>query len=145
MSAVCVLTPVVEGSWALIGEAIRGAAAALGFREAEAGRARGGIEIEIPNSRAVAEGLGSGEAIVLERDGISLRFERDERGRCSVCASGEGFPDRDLRRAAEEMAGRMVQQFVYHKLLTELKGRGFSVVEEEVLADRSVHVRVRRG
>jgi hypothetical protein len=150
MSAVCVLTPVVIGAWPAIATAIAGAAAALGYSvrsEEDTARASGRrrVETDVANSEVIAENLTSGQRMVLERGGITLEFARDERGRCTVCASGEGFSDGELRRAAEEASGRVVQQFVYHKLMTELKSRSFSVVEEEVLADRSVHVRVRRG
>jgi len=37
----------------------------------------------------------------------------------------------------------VVQQFAYNKLLTELKRRNYSVVDEQVLSDESVRLRVR--
>ena len=38
---------------------------------------------------------------------------------------------------------RVTQQFVYNRIVTELKERHMSIVEEEVSEDRTIHIRVR--
>ena len=63
MSAVCVLTPIVVGSWPAIATAITSAAAAMGFCvaarqpefEDERVVGRSGVETEIPNSEVIEE------------------------------------------------------------------------------------------
>ncbi len=148
MSAVCVLTPIVISSWPTISAAVFGAAASLGFAikperiQADAPRKRT-VETEVPNSEVVGEAMGPSQKIVIQRGDITIEFGQNDRGACTVCVTGEGHSDFELRKLGEEVAGRVVQQFAYHKLMTELKARKFSVIGEEVLADESVHVRIR--
>lgn len=150
MSTVCVLTPIVVGSWPMIAAAVASAASAMGFTVAGTGqqqqqRATGAIrvETEVPDSRVVAESLSRGQKVRIEREGIAVEFGVDERGRCTVCVSGEGRSKAELQRLGDEVAGRVVQQFAYHKLMTELKRRNFRVVEESLQQDQSIQVRVR--
>ena len=42
------------------------------------------------------------------------------------------------RGNARDIAGRLVQQFAYHKLVTELRKRHYDVVEESVQHDQSI-------
>src|SRR5262245_32086880 len=117
MSTVCVLTPIVIGSWPAISAAVLGAAGAMGFTlagvEIEPLRARdeSTVETEIPNSEVVAESLARGEKIQIERDGVQIQLGVDDRGKCSVCVHGKGRNKGELRRIGEEVAGRIVQQF----------------------------------
>jgi hypothetical protein len=149
MSAVCVLTPLVIASWPAISAAVAAAAASMGFslmgpqlyREKAEGQRK--VETTVENSEVVAEGLGRGEKITIQRDDVTVEIGQDERGRCTVCVAGAHYSDLQLRRIGEEVAGRVVQQFAYNKLLSELKSRKYSVVEEEVLADEAVRIRVR--
>jgi hypothetical protein len=151
MSTVCVLTPIVVGAWPTIATAVLGAAGALGFSAltpqdpvpSAPGRRR--VETEVPESEVVSETLARGEKIRFQRDGVLIEFGVDERGQCTVCASGEGHTDAQLRRIGSEVAGRVVQQFTYHKLVTELKNRGYSIAEETVEGDQSIQLRVRLG
>lgn len=150
MSAVCVLTPLVITSWPVLMSAIAGAAASMGFsiqatsakEKAPVGRKRG-VETEIENSEVIADVMGRGQKAVITKGDITIEFGQDERGACTVCVTGAEHTDDQLRAIGEEVAGRVVQQFAYHKLMTELKNRNYSVVEEEMLADQSVRVRVR--
>ncbi len=148
MSAVCILTPLVVASWPVISSAILGAATSLGFSlraeslHQEKPRKRK-VETEIENSEVVADAMGGGQKIVVQKDDVTIELGQDERGACTVCVTGENHSDRELRKIGEEFAGRVVQQFAYHKLMTELKKRNYAVVDEEVLADQSVHLRIR--
>jgi len=149
MSAVCVMTPLVIASWPVISAAIVGAAAAMGFAvhgpevQEEEQRRTVGVETEVENSEVVAENLAPDQKIVVTRDDLVVTVAPDERGRCTVCVTGKRHSDTELRRIGEEVAGRVVQQFAYNKLLTELKRRNYSVVDEQVLSDESVRLRVR--
>lgn len=148
MSAVCVLTPIVISSWPTISAAVFGAAASLGFVvkpeqiQADAPRKRS-VETEVPNSEVVGEAMGPSQKIVIQRDDITIEFGQNDRGACTVCVTAEGRDERELRKIGEEVAGRVVQQFAYHKLMSELKARKFTIVGEQMLTDDSVHVRIR--
>jgi hypothetical protein len=149
MSAVCVLTPLVISSWPAISAAISGAAAALGFSvvgsslEGQEQDRENKVETEIENSEVVAEAMTGEQKLVIRKGEVTVEFSRDARGRCKICVSGMNKSDRELHAIGQEVAGRMVQQFVYNKLLSELKNRNYKVAEEEVLADQSVRVRIR--
>ena len=56
---------------------------------------------------------------------------------------GESYSKDQLRQIGEELVGRVTQQFVYHRVVTELKQRGMAIVQETVGADRTVKLRVR--
>ncbi|MCB9858783.1 MAG: hypothetical protein H6818_24145 [Phycisphaerales bacterium] len=150
MSAVCVLTPLVITSWPVLASAIAGAAASMGFtiqpavvQDENRKVRKKGVETEIENSEIIKDEIGPGQKIVITKGDISIEIGQDERGACTVCVTGSKHSDVELRAIGEEVAGRVVQQFAYHKLMTELKNRNYSIVDEEVLADESVRVRVR--
>jgi hypothetical protein len=149
MSAVCVLTPLVVASWPAVSAAIAGAAAALGFAIQPPACAKKEVSSEtvvettIPNSEVIAEQTGPGQRIVVQRGDITITFGQNQRGACTVCVSGAKHSTRALRRIGEEVAGRVVQQFAYHKLVSELKRHHYAVVDEQMLQDQSVRVRVR--
>ena len=147
MSAVCIMTPLVIASWPAISAAVAGALASMGFsaagphlhKEQQTGRT---VETPLENSTVTGE-FRPGEKIRVVRDDVVVEVGQDARGRCTVCVSGRGYSDRELRRIGAEVSGRIVQQYTYHKLLTELKSRSYRVVGEEVLGDQSIRVRVR--
>lgn len=149
MSAVLVLTPVVVSSWPVISAAIMGAAAGMGFavqgsnlhEEKRTGRRR--VETEVDNSEVISDSLNPAEKIIVQHGGVTIEFGHDARGRCTVCVSGDGRSEKQLKAIGAEVAGRVIQQFAYHRLVSELKDRNYSVVEEETLADQSVRLRVR--
>ena len=148
MGAILVLTPLVVGAWPAVAAAIAGAAASMGFSAAGAAPSgkksgRKTVETEIENSALVAETLARGEKIVVQKGDITIAFGQDERGACTVCVSGAKHSEKELKRVGQEVAGRVVQQFAYHKLMTELKKRNYTLVEEKVLQDQSIQVRVR--
>jgi len=91
----------------------------------------------------VADGMAPGKTIVVQKGDITIEFGQDHRGKCTVCVSGDRHAEKELKRIGEEVAGRVVQQFVYHKLVSELKNRNYSVVDEEVLEDESVRLNIR--
>jgi hypothetical protein len=153
MSAVCVITPIVIAAWPAIAAAVTSVAASMGFsivaqteaqtRQTSRKKSQRSVEAEVPNSEVVAEGLSQDQTMVIERQGLRIEFGRNANGACTVCASGEAHTDNELRKIAQEVAGRVVQQFAYHKLMTELKNRNYQIVQEQVLEDQSIRVRVR--
>jgi len=149
MSTVCVLTPIVIGSWPAIASAVTGVAAAMGFSVLAPQNiekktvARRRVESEIANSEIIDEMMDRGQRICIQRDDVIVEFGRDERGACTVCVTGEKHTKAELEEIGQEVSGRVVQQFAYHKLMTELKNRHYSIVEESVERDESIQVRVR--
>ena len=60
-----------------------------------------------------------------------------------MCLDGEGHTKEELKRVGQELVERVTQQYVYHRVVTELKERKMNIVDEEVAADRTVTIRVR--
>lgn len=155
MSTVCVVTPMVIGAWPGIVAAAVGAAQALGIAVVSEQLAsslnvelpatsRRSVRIEIENSQVITEYLSAQQEIVLQaRDGVIVRVRRDERGRLSVCAEGESVSKAELTAIGEAVSGRIVQQFAYNHLMTELAARNYDIVENTVEQDQSIRVRVR--
>ena len=79
----------------------------------------------------------------MTRDGVTITFSRDARGKASLCVTGNGQSEEALRALGEELSQAVVQQYVYQKLMGEMRARGFNVVEEEVSEDRSIRLKVR--
>jgi hypothetical protein len=153
MSAVCILAPVVIAAWPAFSAAVVAAATSLGYQvaneaasEKRAATARKGsdkVELEIERSEVVTNQLGRDQRIAVTRGGVTVTFSRDARGKASLCVAGEGHSREELRVLGEELSQCVVQQYVYQKLMDEMRARGFNVVEEEVNQDRSIRLKVR--
>ena len=99
-------------------------------------------EIEVEDSEILAGTAGAGENIVVERDGVRTVFSRDGRGALKLCMEGR-LGKNDLKKIGEELMGRVTQQYAYHRIVSELKQRNMTIVDEELTADRAVRIRVR--
>jgi hypothetical protein len=91
----------------------------------------------------VTNQLGRDQRIAVSREGVTVTFSRDVRGKASLCVTGNGQSNEELRALGEELSQAVVQQYVYQKLMDEMRSRGFNVVEEEVNEDRSIRLKVR--
>ena len=150
MSTVMVIAPLVIANWSAISAAVVGAVGVLGFSTVNeavesshrvAGTNRAEIELE---ESEILEGTGgSGEQIVVQRDDVRAIFTRDARGALKVCVEGHGHSKAELKQIGEELIGRVTQQYVYHRVVTELANRNMAIVGEEVTEDRTVKIRVR--
>lgn len=151
MSAVCILAPVVVAAWPAFSAAVVAAATSLGYQVATSGSAPAlavedapkKVQLEIEQSEIVTDQLGREQSIVVTRDGVTVQFGRDVRGAASLCVTGEGYSDEELRAYGEELSQRVVQQYVYQRLTEEMRQRDFLVVEEEVDASHAIHLKVR--
>jgi hypothetical protein len=150
MSAVVVVTPLVIASWPVITAAVTAAISTMGFSLAQGldqarrtNLTKAKAEIEVEDSEILAETTGLREEIVVDREGVRAVFSRDERGALKVCLEGEGYSKGQLKAIGEELIGRVTQQFVYHRVMTELKERRMNVVDEEMTEDRTIKIRVR--
>jgi hypothetical protein len=57
--------------------------------------------------------------------------------------TGSGHTEEALRALGEELSRAVVQQYVYQKLLDEIRARGFVLVEQQTTEDRTIHLKVR--
>jgi hypothetical protein len=152
MSTVLVVTPLVIAGWPILTAAISAAVGTLGFAVAQhdAGPQRRQIrdaknraEIEVEDSEILAGTGGTGEEMVVERDGIRAVFSRDSRGALKLCLEGHELSKAELRRLGEELIGRVTQQYAYHRVISELKDRRMNIVDERVGEDQTIKIRVR--
>jgi len=153
MSCVCILTPVVIAAWPAFSAAVVAAATSLGYQVASAAgrnaratvapKQSGAVSLEIPQSELVTSQLARDQRLTVTRDGVTVTFSRGARGKASLCVTGNGWSDEELRALGEQLSGRVVQQYVYQKLKDEMKTRGFVVVEEETDQHRAIRLKVR--
>ncbi|MGO9584896.1 MAG: DUF1257 domain-containing protein [Limisphaerales bacterium] len=152
MGAVSILAPVVIAAWPAFSAAVVAAAASLGYQvaseaknqaDAAARKLAQPVRLEIERSEVVTDQLGRDQRMTVTRSGVTVTFSRDARGKASLCVTGTGQGQEELRALGEELSQRVVQQYVYQKLMDEMRKRGFNVVEEEVNEDRSIRLKVR--
>jgi hypothetical protein len=153
MSCVCILTPVVIAAWPAFSAAVVAAANSLGYALVEEGikqrrsvaekNASHQVSLEISNSELVTDQLGRDQQICVSRQGVTVAFSRDARGRASVCVSGQGYTEDELRALGQELSQRVVQKYVYQRLIDEMHTRQFTVVEEQVDENQAIRLRLR--
>ena len=154
MSTIVVLTPIIIGGWPAISAAAGAAAIALGLMTKQVAKEQikqqqhtnvdQSVEIELAESEVLAQSMQTSEEIVLVKGDVELRVGRDERGRCKVCAKSKGHTKAELEQIAEQFAEKMTQCFVYNRVASELKNKGFQKVNEEVMDDQSIRIHIRR-
>jgi len=147
MSTVIQIGPVVVAEWSVITAAVVAAMDRLGFEnttdEVDTAVGVNRAEIEVDNSEILAGAAGTAEKLVVERDGVRAEFSRDARGALKLCLEGAHLSKAQLHALGEDMMGRVTQQYAYNRIMTELKERNMTVVDEELTADQSVKIRVR--
>jgi hypothetical protein len=154
MSCVCILTPVVIAAWPAFSAAVVSAATSLGYQivadQVEQHRQSTvapltprTVTLEIPQSEVVTDQIGRDQRIRVERNGVTVTFSRDPRGQASVCVSGAGRTDETLRALGQEISQRVVQRYVYQRLIEEMQARQFTVVEEQIDEAHAIRLKVR--
>ena len=151
MSCVCILTPIVIAAWPAFSAAVVAAATSLGYELASAKGPgqfdeqdqKKSVRLELEQSELVTDQLGRDQRLAVSRDGVTITFSRDERGKASICVDGTGQDETTLRALGEELGQRVVQQYVYQRLMEEMRARQFMVVEEEVDSNHAIRLKVR--
>jgi hypothetical protein len=154
MSAVCILTPVVIAAWPAFSAAVVAAASSLGYTIVKEGvkqsqtsrlaeNSERKVTLEIEQSEIVTNQLGRDQQIKVTRGTVIVVFSRDARGKASVCVTGPGLSDEELRAIGEELSQRVVQKYVHQRLMDEIRARQFVVVEEEVDENQAIRLKVR--
>lgn len=150
MGAIAILTPIVIATWPAFTAAVATAATTLGYHIIQSAQdatqtvsGPRSVQLEIPHSEVVTDQLGRDQHITLSREGVTVRFQRDERGRASVYVTGEGREQSELEAIGRELSGCVIQRYVHQKVLDEAKARGFLVVEEAVDENQAIRMKVR--
>jgi len=153
MSTVIIVAPLVVTSWPLIVSAITASISALGYAVAANEmqqhidecheNQRVSEEIVLENSEILADARNRNETLVVAKDNIKAVFHRDARGALRLSIEAVGLSKNEIRRIGEELIGRVTQQYAYNRLVTEMKERGMTIVEENVEEDDTVRIRVR--
>ena len=154
MGAITILAPVVVAAWPAFSAAVVAAATSLGYamaQEAKRGlteerrqtKAVNRVQLQVPHSEVVMDQLGRDQNITVTREGVTVTFSRDARGKAALCVTGEGHSQAALQAMGEELSHRVVQRYVYEKIMNEIKTRQFLVVEEETDANHAIHLKVR--
>ena len=150
MSCVCVLTPLVVATGPAFSAAVVAAASSLGYTLLS-GSAQSHVEedstrtlnLEMAQSEIVTDSIGRDQRIVVARGGVTVVFSRDARGKASICVSGTGHTDDALRALGEELSQRVIQKYVYQRLMEEMKARQFVIVEEETDENQAIRLKER--
>ena len=154
MSCVCILTPVVIAAWPAFSAAVTAAAASLGYtlveesiKQSQTGTVNETgerkVNLEIEQSEIVTNQLGRDQRIKVTRGDVTVTISRDARGKASICVTGPGHSDEELRAIGEELSQRVVQKYVHRRLMDEIRARQFVVVEEEVDENNAIRLKVR--
>jgi hypothetical protein len=144
---------VVIAAWPAFSAAVVAAAASLGYTVIDEGirqkqkaseqTAQDEVQLEIEQSEIVTNQLGRDQQIRVTRGGVTVTFARDARGKATVCVSGPGYTEEELRALGEELSQRVVQKYIHQRLLDEIRARQFVVVEEQVDENNAIRLKVR--
>lgn len=154
MSCVCILTPVVIAAWPAFSAAVTAAATSLGYSIVKEGiqehrqslasqTGARAVELEIDQSEIVTSQIGRDQSIKVTRGNVTVIFSRDARGKASICVTGPGHSDEELRAIGEELSRRVVQKYVYNRLIKECRARQFNIIEDEVDESNAIRLKVR--
>jgi hypothetical protein len=150
MSSIVVVAPLIVAGWPVITAAVTAAVASMGFSVVQGAaqpasvktHTRTRTEIDVEDSEVLQEAAPVGE-LVIQRDDVRIIFNRDQRGALKLCVEGENHSRAELQEIGREVLGRVTQQYVYHRIVTELQDRHMTIVDEHVSADHTVKLRVR--
>lgn len=150
MSSVIIVAPIIIANWPAITAAVVAGVGTLGFSVINTSELQSAMsenvtreEIEVENSEILDSSAGTGEQMVVEKEGVKATFTRDARGALKICMEGKGKSKAELREMGEALMGRVTQQYAYHRVVTELKQRNMTIVEEGMTETESVKIRIR--
>lgn len=129
----------------IIGSAVHAAAASLDLRVAddtENMTAANSVTLCLDNAAEVVAGASFRQKMQFTNDQVTVEFSVDTDGQASVRTFGNKSEDK-LRELGETMAKRIVQQYAYHRVVTEMRERNMNIVEEDIDEDGTVRMLVR--
>jgi len=152
MSVCFVVVPAaVAASWPILSAVISAAATAAGFRAlktasaketaAEASKATTeSVELELAAARV--KDLDAMDSMTMTDGSVVATFYQDELGQCKLHVEGNKS-QQELIETGRTLLQRVRQQLAYHRVVEEMKQRGYTIVEEQVAADQSIRLKVR--
>jgi len=154
MSCVFVITPFVISNWSILTSLVGGAAARHGYRMMRSATNTSAeinaetsvnVELEIENSEVMTEQMKRGESVVLTKEDIKIVLSLDHLNRLKASVQGTKSVSKDkLRTEGQEFLDSIIQQYAYQKVMTELKDKGFSLVNEQVEKDGRIRIKIRK-
>lgn len=153
MSGIFVVVPILAAAPVVL-SATAAVAAAMGFSMVRQGaeeletlfRNQGEtvVEFDLAEARGLENLLREQGGIQLDREDASLCF-LPRKGRVQMLVRAKGrATSQDLEALGREVLDGITQQYAYHQVVSELKSRGFSKVEESREEDGTLRLRLRR-
>ena len=153
MSVCFVVVPAaVAASWPILSAVISAAATAAGFRalktasEKETVAAEGSTatteSVELELAAARVKDLDAMDSMTMTDGSVVATFYQDELGQCKLHVEGNKS-QQELIETGRTLLQRVRQQLAYHRVVEEMKQRGYTIVEEQVAADQSIRLKVR--
>jgi Protein of unknown function (DUF1257). len=100
------------------------------------------VDLCLNNASEVTDGIPVGKHLNFSGDGVKVIFFQNADGDSMVRVSGHKSKA-ELSALGDTLSKKIVQQYAYHRLVTEMKARNMNVIEEEVEEDGTVRLRVR--
>lgn len=151
MPCVTVVAPILTASWPVLSSAILSAAVNLGYstikdiQEKQEQVEKESVEIAVDNCEVLKEAMDKRQQEKLvNKEDVGIAFYNDIRGKFCMRINGIDKTKEQLKEIGMEMLNKINQQYVYNKIISELKHKGYSVVSEEMTKNKSVQVVVRR-
>ena len=104
--------------------------------------AENSVDLCLNNAAEVTGNINFGQALTFSGPGLKAVFYLDENGQAAVRVSGRKSRA-ELEALGEALAKKVVQQYAYHRLVTEMKALNMNVVEEEIETDGTIRLQVR--
>lgn len=151
MSVIFVVTPIIMGGWPVLASAAAAAAGALGYKKLEKYVAAAqrveeaaGVQLDVENIESIAKGVRSDDSITFGNEELQITVRKDARGQCTVHVDGKGKTEEELKKAGQQLIQRIMQQYAYQKVTSELQKSGFSIVQEEMTETQTIRIRFRK-
>ncbi len=154
MSAVCIIAPVVIGAaWPMISGAAVTVMVSLGYSlvstinediKTNANISlKNSVKLDISNAEEVGVAVGREEELKFIKDGITVIFKRDIRGTLQVCVDSDIHSKSELEEIGQEFADKVIQKYVYNRVINQLDTTGMSIVDQEVDEDETIRIKLR--
>jgi len=151
MSMIVLLAPLIASAWPSVASAILGTVGAMGYSVVDSkelkrkdSKVKTCVEVDVKNSNVISEFIKDKQTINVEKDNVLVSFQKGADNRCKITVMGEGKTDAELKAIGEEMAKAVTQKYVYNKIMSELKQKDFSIVEEKIEEDNTIRINARR-
>lgn len=142
VSALPVLTSIAAAAGASLGYTLkRGLTNAARLQKALKEAQKQRVEVDV-DATEVPEELLNNE-IVLQRGDVTATLRIGPNGKLQVCMDSPNATKEQLEEEAKQLAGRLLQQYAYHRFMTECEQLNLPVLEQEVLEDNSIRIVVR--